>query len=77
MRDVLPSQVAKYFWGDNLAELSLYRHEQYIAQTLLEKGDLDSIAWLFQHLSKPKIVKLLPTLKLSQKSANFWQIYLS
>jgi len=77
MTDTFPPQVTRYFWGDDLSELELSHHKKYIVQTLLEKGDVDSISWLFLKLSKTKITKLLPTLKLTPKSANFWHIYLS
>lgn len=72
-----PPTVAKFFWGDNLAEMSFEQHGVYITQTLLEKGDSLALQWLFSHQSPQKTKSLLPKLKLSKKSANFWQIYLS
>ena len=73
----IPYSVAKYFWGDDLKDLNLESHKRYIVQTLLEKGNRESLEWLFSHFNKRIILDLLPGLKLSQKSANFWKIYLS
>ena len=67
----------KYFWGDALRELNWGDHQKYIIQTLLEKGNEDAIHWLFKMTNRSEIKQLLPELKLSPKSANFWKIYLA
>lgn len=77
MQKKLPSVVTKYFWGDDLNQLNWKDHQKYISQTLLEKGDSQSVAWLLKKKNKQQILKLLPLLKLSPKTLNFWQIYLS
>jgi len=73
----IPSFVTKYFWGDDLSVLSWNKHKDYVIQTILEKGDGESIAWLFSKLDKNKLKKSLSNLKLTPKSRNFWRIYLS
>lgn len=73
----IPPSAARYFWGDNLQTLSLDDHSRYIAQTLLEKGDIDALQWLFSVLPTLVIKTMLPTLKLSKRSAHFWEVYLS
>ncbi len=77
MSNVLPSQIKRYFWGDNLSELSWSKHKKYIVATLLERGNTTALKWLFQQTNRNEMKELLPTLKLSPKSSNFWQIYLS
>ena len=72
-----PDYVSKYFWGDNLQELDLEKNKKYILQVLLEQGNQTAISWLLRKVNKQTIKNLLPTLKLSKKSANFWNIYLS
>lgn len=72
-----PPSVARYFWGDNLQVLNLADHPRYIAQTLLEKGDIDALQWLFSVFPSPVIKTMLPKLKLSKRSAHFWEVYLS
>lgn len=72
-----PDYVAKYFWGDNLSELSMQEHADYISQTILDKGDIDAISWLFSHINKDVIRDKLSEYKLTPQSANFWSVYLS
>ena len=76
MNDKLPGQIKKYFWGDNLEELTWTKHKKYIIQTLLDRGDADALRWLFTKTNRSELQQLLPLLKLQSKSANFWQIYL-
>jgi hypothetical protein len=74
---IFPRSVGRYFWGDNLSEISLEKHAKYITQTLLETGDTHAIRWLFS-VVPPQIIKaMLPELRLSRKSAHFWKVYLS
>jgi hypothetical protein len=73
----IPDEVKKYFWGDNLSDLSWPKHKQYITQTILEKGDRLSINWLFTVISRSEVKDLLPKLRLPVKSSNFWHTYLS
>lgn len=77
MPTTLPQTIAKYFWGDNLDDLNWVQHSKYITQTLLEKGDTEAVKWLFSLIKRDEIKQLLPSLKLSPRSKNFWQIYLS
>lgn len=73
----IPPQVSKYFWGDDLSQLNWNDHQEYIVQTLLEKADKEAIGWLFNQTTPKKIQEMLPHLKMSPKSRNFWEIYLS
>ena len=73
----IPTFVLKYFWGDNLNELGLQKNSTYMIQTLLEKGDQKAIRWLFSTIGPNIIKKTLPLIKLSKKSENFWNVYLT
>lgn len=73
----IPSFLKQYFWGDDLSQLNINDNQKYIIQTILENGDNKAIRWLFSVVNKQVILTFLSTLKLSKKSANFWQIYLS
>jgi len=75
MDQKIPSQIIKFFWGDNSAKLSFRNNKKYIIQTLLEKGDINDIKWLFSQLNSLDIKSLLSSLKLSSKSAHFWKIF--
>ena len=73
----MPDYVSRYFWGDDLHELDIVKHEKYIVQVILEQGDLDAVHWLFNTYSSNQIQGWLPKLSLSKKSANYWSIYFS
>ncbi len=78
MKDqLLPSGILRYFWGDDLKQLNINKNKKYIIQTLLEMGNSNALRWLFATIDKQTIRNLLPTLKLSEKSAHFWNIYLT
>jgi len=77
MSHSLSNQAQRYFWGDDLNELQWPKHKKYIIQTLLDKGNKQALQWLFTKTSRSEIKDLLPSLKLTPKSDNFWRIYLS
>jgi hypothetical protein len=77
MNHKLPTFITKFFWGDNLNELSWRKHKKYILQTILEKGDQQATKWLLGKEGEKGIKTKLSTLKLSRKSRNFWEAYLS
>ncbi len=77
MAIVFPSYIQQYFWGDDLGSLSWKDHKRYIIQTLLDKGDTEAISWLFGQISKDEIRRSLSSLRMSHKSNNFWNTYLS
>lgn len=77
VKQPLPSYITQYFWGDDLSQLDLEKNQKYVIETLLEKGDSNSLHWLFTNLDKQKIINYLPQLRLSKKSAHYWSIYLS
>lgn len=73
----LPKFITKYFWGDDLSQLDFSKNKKYILQVLLERGDQKAIQWLFSVLDRNFIKSTLPKVKLSEKSAHFWRIYLA
>jgi hypothetical protein len=73
----IPDYVTKYFWGDNLAELSWEKHQKYITETLLNRGNTEAVSWLLGKVDRNRLASDLSMYKLNPKSANFWRIYLS
>jgi len=73
----IPTNLTGYFWGDDLTDLTVNKNKKYIVQTLLDRGNSDALRWLFSTIDTQTIKDFLPTLKLSKKSAHFWNIYLS
>jgi len=77
MKAIIPNCVKKYFWGDDLAQLSWEKHKKYIIKTLLNDGDRKSVSWLFTKINKSALKKQLKIIELDSKSANFWSKYFS
>lgn len=77
MQTIIPHQVKKYFWGDNLRDLNWPEHQHYITEVLLNKGDVKSLSWLFKLVNRSDLLSSLPNMKLQPKSKTFWSIYLS
>jgi len=73
----LPRSVLKFFWGDKLEDLNWEKHKKYIAKTLLEKGNRESINWLLKKADRAYLRKVVKNERLDPKSKNFWEIYLS
>lgn len=72
-----PDEVKKYFWGDDLEDLKWKNHRDYIVTKIMENGDEKAVKWLLNTVDKKTLRSLLPNAKLSNKSANFWSVYLS
>lgn len=75
-QNALPSSFARYFWGDDITRLDSLKHKRYILTTLLEHGDTEAIRWLVTTYGKGPVKEILPTLRLSTKSSNFWHHHL-
>jgi len=73
----LPKNILKLFWGDDLKDLDWGKHKDYIAKTILSKGDTGEIKWLFENAQKSYLKTLIKENKLDEKSKNFWNIYFS
>jgi len=71
----IPTKTSELFWGDDLNDLSLEKNKKYIVQTILEKGDVEDVKWLFSKVSKEEIKELLSTLRLSDLSSNYWNLF--
>lgn len=72
----LPKFLEKYFWGDNLEELSWESNRRYVTQTILNKGNLQAGRWLVKKVGKSRLSLELPKYKLDPKSANYWKLLL-
>ena len=64
-----------YFWDINPDTASPKKHPRFYMQRILEYGDKKAVNWLFRIYGKRKIKEVLPTLKLSDRSANYWHYY--
>ena len=71
----LPREFRKYFWDVAFDELTIEKHSRFIAERLLNYGDLNSIRWLFSWADQDFIRALVNTSRnLNAKSRNFWEL---
>jgi hypothetical protein len=73
----LSTQIRGYFWDINPDTASPKKHPRYYITRILEEGNKRAVHWLFRMFGKSKVMNLLPTLRLSDKSANYWRYYFS
>ncbi len=76
MRYTLPFSFAKYFWDTKVSDINTNKHSIYIAERLLEYGDLNALEWLEGNYGREFLKGIiLRSRKLSKKSANFYSHY--
>jgi hypothetical protein len=77
-KPVLPAAFQKYFWDVAFDELSFEKYPGFIAERLLNYGDLNAIKWLLSCTSKQFIKSLIENSRnLNAKTKNYWQIMLT
>jgi len=73
--DNLPLEFRKYFWDVVFEELSFEKHSRFIAERLLNYGDMSAIKWLLSHVDKQYIQILVEKSRnLNAKTKNYWKI---
>lgn len=65
------------FWDVNLAELDEKKHQNFIMQRILEKGNEEDLSWALTVYggNSLKEIFLKKNDKLDLKSRNFWSFY--
>ncbi|NOS67518.1 MAG: hypothetical protein HOO67_04110 [Candidatus Peribacteraceae bacterium] len=73
----IPSAIHRYFWDADLRVLDSQEHKQYIADRLLDKGDVEAARWLVKTYPREHLIhRVRASRQLSPKSRNFWMLYL-
>ncbi len=77
--DVDFSPIKKYLWSLDKDALDLKRDAKPIIKSILNFGDIQSIAWLFRHYDKKTISSVASSRRsgISAKSKNFLSLILS
>ena len=65
--------IQKYFWDIDPKKAAPKKHPRYYSARILEKGDKRAVDWLFRVFGKKRVKRMLPGIKLSPKSANYWR----
>ncbi|KKU87949.1 MAG: hypothetical protein UY17_C0005G0003 [Candidatus Beckwithbacteria bacterium GW2011_GWC2_47_9] len=69
----LPKKFYKFFWDTPLEQLNLDTHRRYVAERLLENGNVESVVWLKKTFGKDFIIGIVKTSRsISRKTANFF-----
>jgi hypothetical protein len=74
----LPKEFQRYFWDVAFEELTIEKYPRFIAERLLNYGDLNGIRWLLS-LTDRKFIRTLvnDSRNLNPKTRNYWQIILA
>ncbi len=77
-KNKLPEEFQKYFWDVDFNEISFEKYPRFVAERILNYGDMDGIKWLLLCADTSFIKSLLKTSRnLNSKTKNFWQIMLT
>ena len=69
--------IQPFFWDADLSKIDIEENKQYIIERILELGDQEAVRWIFSIFSLKEIKKTLEgSRRISQKSKNFWFIFL-
>jgi hypothetical protein len=75
---ILPEDFKRYFWDVAFDDLSFEKYPRFIAERLLNYGDLNGIRWLLAHADTAFIRTLVDSSRnLNAKTKNYWQIMLT
>lgn len=74
----LPEEFRKYFWDVDYDDLSLEKYPKFIAERIMNYGDLNSVKWLQSVLDREFIRSVvLNSRNLNPKTKNYWELLLS
>ena len=74
----LPEEFRKYFWDVDYDDLSLEKYPKFIAERIMNYGDLDAVKWLQSVLEREFIRSVvLKSRNLNPKTRNYWELMLS
>lgn len=71
----LPASFKKYFWDVNFSELNLEKNREYIAERILEYGDVKAVRWMLKHIPRIVVRRVLQRSRgFSPRTINFWSL---
>ncbi len=71
-----PKFLKKYFWDVDFEKLNLDKSRLFILKRIFEYGDERAAGWMSKNFSRDEITKLLFSIRIDPKSANFWALIL-
>lgn len=78
LTDPLPFEFQKYFWDVAFDELTFEKYPRFIAERLLNYGNLNDIRWLLAHTDQQFLAAIIENSRnLNDKTKNYWKIFLT
>lgn len=72
----IPQNLRVLFWDVDFSTLNIVSHKRYIIERLLEKGDFDSLKWLFSNYSEQEIRDvIISSNNISKKTFSLWNLF--
>jgi hypothetical protein len=72
--NILPQDFQRYFWDVSFEELTLEKYPRYIAERILNYGDLNAVRWLLSRIDKKFLRNIIDNSRnLNPKTKNYWQ----
>ena len=72
----VPLKFKVLFWDCNFTELNTQRFSRFIISRILEKGNRDSLMWLFKQYTYQEIKNAFETSQqISNRTRSFWKLY--
>lgn len=69
----LPKRTSKYFWDCDFKSLNWEQYSFFIAERILNFGDVDSVKWLVDLAGRRFLVRVAKKSRsLDAKTKNFW-----
>jgi len=73
----LPKEFKKYFWDCEFEQLRLADHSVFIAERILNFGNLPAVQWLLSILDRTILMDIVAKSRnLDKKTRNFWKLML-
>ena len=74
----MPEELRKYFWDVAFDELNTEKYPRFIAERILNYGDLNGIKWLLSWADNSFIRAIVNNSRnLNAKTRNYWRIILT
>ncbi|HHC24329.1 MAG TPA: hypothetical protein ENK58_02775 [Desulfobacterales bacterium] len=77
MNKTLPETLRKYFWDCDFKDISMDKYAFFIAERILNFGDMASLKWLLSGTDKSFLSEVIgKSRNLDKKTRNYWKIIL-
>lgn len=74
----LPDELRRYFWDVRFGDLSVEKYPRFIAERILNYGDMKEVKWLLSWLDRNLLEDVVYNSRnLNAKTRNFWKLVLT